>query len=79
VHPFDTDNLARALYPFQLKPSDGLILNIDHQVTGVGGTPVPTLEKYRVLPHPYSHTIRLRPVTESQITALHLSRRKVAE
>ncbi|MBV5316138.1 MAG: DUF4981 domain-containing protein [Prolixibacteraceae bacterium] len=45
-----SDNLSRALYPFQLKPFDGVTLNLDYELSGVGCTAISVLNKYRVMP-----------------------------
>ncbi len=58
---FGTDNLSRAWYPFQLVPQQGITLNLDHSVSGVGGTAVSVLTAYRTFPQPYAYAIRLRP------------------
>jgi beta-galactosidase len=58
---FDTDNLSRAWYPFQLVPQQGITLNLDHRMSGVGGTAVSVLTEYRTFPRPYRYTVRLRP------------------
>lgn len=59
----DFSNLDRALYPFQLRRAEGVFFNVDHAVTGVGGTPVPTLPQYRVRPdESYEYAVTLRPV-----------------
>ncbi|MBD3377919.1 DUF4981 domain-containing protein [candidate division KSB1 bacterium] len=63
-------NIDRAIYAFQLQKNDGIIVNIDHKVTGVGGTPVSTLPAYRTFPDAYDYEIRIRPfdsATESPI------------
>jgi beta-galactosidase len=57
-------NIDRAVYPFQLKEDETLILNIDHKITGVGDTPVPTLPKYRTYPVSYDYSIILAPGDE---------------
>ncbi|HPG41735.1 MAG TPA: glycoside hydrolase family 2 TIM barrel-domain containing protein [bacterium] len=58
---FSTENLALALYPFQLKPQDGITMNIDHLVTGVGCTAVKTMQQYQTPAKETEYTIRLRP------------------
>ncbi|HAQ21364.1 MAG TPA: glycoside hydrolase family 2 [Prolixibacteraceae bacterium] len=45
-----SDNLSRALYPFQLKPFEGVTLNVDYTLSGVGCTAISVLNKYRVMP-----------------------------
>lgn len=77
VHVFSTDNLSRALYPFQLVRQEGVTLGVHHRVSGVGGTPVRTLQKYRVLPGEFAYTIRLRPFSSLEISAQQLSRQDV--
>ena len=44
AHLYPLDNLDRAWYPFQLEKDRNVHVYIDHRVTGVGGTPVKTLE-----------------------------------
>ncbi|MBN1422192.1 MAG: DUF4981 domain-containing protein [Planctomycetes bacterium] len=61
VHIYDTDNLSRARYPFQLVRQDGITLSVDHRVCGVGDTPEKTLPAYRVLPGEYRYAVRIRP------------------
>lgn len=50
LHKYDTDNLTRAMYPFQLSKPEHLTLNVDYEVTGVGETARRQLAKYRVMP-----------------------------
>lgn len=54
-------DIDRAVYPFQLIEDDMLTLNIDYKITGVGGTPVPTLPRYRTYPVNYDYSIILIP------------------
>lgn len=79
VQHYSTDNLSRALYAFQLVRQDGITVNIDHVVSGVGGTPVRTLEKYRVLPGEYRYRVRLRPFSTDDVTANELQRHVVID
>jgi beta-galactosidase len=58
---YGTDNLSRAWYPFQLRPQDGVTLNLDHRVSGVGGTAVSVLNEYQTFPRSYEYQVRLRP------------------
>ncbi|MCP5117413.1 MAG: DUF4981 domain-containing protein, partial [bacterium] len=60
VHEYS--NLDRTVYPFQLKKGDALTLNIDHRVTGLGGTPVTARPEHRTHPDFYDYQIRLRPL-----------------
>ncbi len=61
AHRFSTDNLSRALYTPQLHKQDGITLNIDHVMAGVGDTPRKVLPKYQVRPGEYRYRVRLRP------------------
>ncbi|UCG87483.1 MAG: glycoside hydrolase family 2, partial [Gemmatimonadota bacterium] len=58
---FGTANLSRAWYPFQLTPQRGITLNLDHRMSGVGGTAVSVLTAYRTYPQQYEYTVRIRP------------------
>ncbi len=55
-------NLDRAWYPFQLQRTERPFLNIDHKVTGVGGTSIQVQHPYRTFPDEYFYRIRLCPV-----------------
>ncbi|MEV6397440.1 glycoside hydrolase family 2 TIM barrel-domain containing protein [Streptomyces sp. NPDC051907] len=58
------DQLDRASYPHFLKRNDGWnTLHADHAVTGVGDTPNPVREQYRVkADRAYDYTLTLRPL-----------------
>lgn len=62
AHPYSTDHLERAMYPFQLKKDDHVFLNIDHKVNGLGDTSLSTLTEYRVLPATYEFSYTIRPL-----------------
>ena len=71
---FDTDHLDRAWYPFQLKKQDGITVNIDHRVSGVGGTPIKTPGPYRVYPRRYTYQICLKPFDAQTTPPVQLGR-----
>jgi len=71
---YGTDNLSRAWYPFQLEPQGGITLNLDHRVSGVGGTAVSVLNEYRTFPQPFTYSVRLRPYRATGETLPELSR-----
>ena len=48
--PVQSDNLSRALYPFQLKPFNGITVNLDYALSGVGCTAISVLNQYRTMP-----------------------------
>ncbi|MCK4749058.1 MAG: DUF4981 domain-containing protein, partial [Bacteroidales bacterium] len=59
---YTTENLDRAHYPFQLKEEQVVTLNLDHRMSGVGGTANSVLNRYRVLPGETSFTFYIRPI-----------------
>jgi beta-galactosidase len=71
-----TDNLSRAWYPFQLRPGKSVTLHLDHAVTGVGGTAIGVLDRYRVTPAAASYTVRLRPYAAGEEDPTRLHRRR---
>ena len=58
---YSTDNMSRAVYTFQLKESETNTLNIDFVVSGVGGTAIRQLEKYRVKPSILEFNFTIQP------------------
>lgn len=62
LHLYDTDQLTRAVYPFQLYRPGYLTLNVDYEVSGVGETARRTLTKYRLQPSAKEYSIKLRPI-----------------
>jgi beta-galactosidase len=63
---YTTENLDRAHYPFQLKEERVVTLNLDHRVSGVGGTANSVLSPYQVLPGEYKFTFTLSPAVNLQ-------------
>jgi beta-galactosidase len=61
LHKYSDENLERAYYTYQLKESATTILNVDYEVTGVGGTANRQLQKYRVLPDVKKYKITIKP------------------
>ncbi|MBD3273782.1 MAG: DUF4981 domain-containing protein, partial [Candidatus Marinimicrobia bacterium] len=61
---YHLNNVTRAMYPFQLNETDSVYLHIGNRVTGVGGTPIATLEKYRTLPGSYEFTVSFMPYNQ---------------
>ena len=62
VSEYSLDNLTRALFPFQLKKQDGITVNIDYEVSGVGETATLILNEYRVFPRVTEQVIKIAPV-----------------
>lgn len=75
VRHMSPENLDRALFNYQIRDYDGITLNVDHAITGVGGTPVQTLPEYRVLPdRPFEFVVGFRPLT-GKFSPMELSQR----
>ena len=58
---FDTDNLSRAKFTFQLQPATGITLNLNYETSGVGCTSTSVLNQYRVVPQYFSFNFNIRP------------------
>ncbi|WP_227356618.1 beta galactosidase jelly roll domain-containing protein [Haladaptatus salinisoli] len=77
AHHISPENLDRALFDYQIEDGDAVTLNLDHAVTGVGGTPIQTLPEYRVVPDDsFSFVVGLRPLTDEE-SPMALSRRNL--
>ena len=61
LHKFTTDNLSRAMYAYQLEEAPNTILNVDYEVSGVGGTAIRQLQKYRVQPDVKRYSLTIKP------------------
>ena len=57
----ESDNLSRALYPFQLNPFEGVTLNLDYALSGVGCTAISVLNQYRVMPSQHQFQLVFEP------------------
>jgi beta-galactosidase len=62
AHHYSTDNLERAMYPFQLRKDDKVYLNIDHKANGLGDTSLSTLTQHRTLPGTYEFSLIVKPL-----------------
>ncbi len=72
VNPYA--NLHTAWYPYQLKRQKEPILNIDHRISGVGGTPINVRHAYRAYPDEYHYRIRISPVKKNLDEVLEKNR-----
>jgi beta-galactosidase len=61
LHKYTTDNLDRAMYTYQLEEAPNTILNVDYEMTGVGGTAIRQLERYRVMPGVKKYKLMIKP------------------
>lgn len=62
---FDTDNLVRARFPFQLQAANSITLNMNYQTSGVGCTSTSVLNQYRVVPRYFSFNFSIRPYKQN--------------
>jgi beta-galactosidase len=62
AYPYSTDNLTKAMYPFQLTRQDGITLNLDYATSGVGCTARSIFPAYRTYPQLYHRKISIVPV-----------------
>ena len=61
LHKYSTDNLSRAMHIYELQDVPTTILNIDYEVSGVGGTAIRQLQKYRVCPGIRNYKLTIKP------------------
>ncbi|MBV0925806.1 DUF4981 domain-containing protein [Halomicroarcula limicola] len=69
-------NLDDAEYQYELEASDSVAFDLDHLVSGVGGTPVEPLEQYRVQPTDASFGFVIQPFSTADADPMALSKRR---
>ena len=62
AYPYETDNLTRALYTYQLHKSGNITFNLDYATSGVGCTALSVFPRYRVLPVVTFFATTIKPV-----------------
>jgi beta-galactosidase len=62
AHPYTTENLTKAIYTYQLHPSDEITFNLDYATSGVGCTDLSVFPEYQVLPRRYDFKVTIRPI-----------------
>ncbi|MFB6134331.1 MAG: glycoside hydrolase family 2 TIM barrel-domain containing protein [Halanaeroarchaeum sp.] len=72
-------NLAEAGHQYQLDDRGSVAFDLDHAVSGVGGTPVDPLDAYKVKPEPASFSIVLRPFVIADDDPMALANRRLPE
>jgi len=60
AYPFTTDNLTKSVYPYQLRRSGAITLNLDYDTSGVGCTAKGIFDAYKTYPAGYSRTITIK-------------------
>ena len=61
LHKYADDNLERAMYSYQLQEASNTILNLDYEASGLGGTAVRQLQRYRVIPGVRKYKLTIKP------------------
>jgi beta-galactosidase len=74
AHPFNEQNLSRALLIPQLQPFGGITVNVGYRVSGVGCTAVSILDRYRVFPEEMVYKIRIKPYSVTETDPIVLGR-----
>lgn len=74
INPYS--NLESAWYPYQLKRKEKITLNIDHKVSGIGGTPITVRHAYRTYPSQYHYRVRVKPFDGTKEELVELGREK---
>jgi len=62
AHPYSQDNLTKALYTYQLKPSGSITFNFDYADSGVGCTALSVFPQYQLLPQKFEFKTTVRPI-----------------
>jgi beta-galactosidase len=72
INPYS--NLNTAWYPYQLKKRRNPVWNVDHRVSGIGGTPITVRHAYRTYPDEYNYRIRFSPATSGLNKVMEMAR-----
>ena len=62
AYKYSTENLTKALYTYQLHPSDDITFNFDYATSGVGCTATGVFPEYQVMPQRYDFVVTLKPI-----------------
>jgi hypothetical protein len=76
---FTSEDLEKVKHTHELKRRRDITLSIDYKQSGVGGGSCgpDTLPKYLVTPEPIRFSVRLRPLSPKDPSALELSKQRV--
>jgi len=79
AHHFTTEDLTKAKHTFELKRREDITLNLDFGQCGLGGGSCgpDTLAKYLINPEPAHFSVRLRPLSPKDLSAMKLSKQKI--
>ncbi|MCU4975461.1 DUF4981 domain-containing protein [Halobacteria archaeon AArc-m2/3/4] len=76
VRRYRTETLDRSTHRRHLPDPEGIFLDVDHVVSGIGGAPVVTRPAYRIEPATYESSLVLTPYTSSE-DLMDLGRRSI--
>jgi beta-galactosidase/beta-glucuronidase len=78
---FTAEDLEKAKHTYELKRRREIILNVDYKQSGVGGGSCgpDILLKYLVTPEPIRFSVRLRPLSPKDLSALELSKQGIEQ
>ncbi len=62
AQPYSTENLTKAVYTYQLQPSDGITFNFDYATSGVGCTALSVFPEYQVMPQRFDFKVTIKPL-----------------
>ena len=83
VHHFTAKDLANAKHTFELKKRKEIFLNLDYKQSGLGngscGINTGTLPKYKIKPEPTHFSVRIKPVSLKDLSAIKLSKQIIVE
>lgn len=60
AYDMSTENLTKAVYPYQLRRGETITLNLDYETSGVGDTARGISDSYRAYPGEYRRTVAIR-------------------
>ncbi|WP_339106157.1 glycoside hydrolase family 2 TIM barrel-domain containing protein [Haloterrigena salinisoli] len=72
-------NLDEAEHQYELEERGSVGFNLDHRVTGVGGTPTDPIERYQVEVEPTAFSVVLRPFDPDEADPMALANRRLPD
>ncbi|HMB50491.1 MAG TPA: hypothetical protein VKM69_07495, partial [Natronoarchaeum rubrum] len=72
-------NLDEAAHRYELEERGSVGFNLDHRVTGVGGTPTNPIDRYQVAVEPTAFSVVLRPFDPDDADPMALANRTLPD
>ncbi|ADB62765.1 glycoside hydrolase family 2 sugar binding protein (plasmid) [Haloterrigena turkmenica DSM 5511] len=72
-------NLDEAEHQYELEERGSIGFNLDHRVTGVGGTPTDPIDRYQVEVEPTAFSVVLRPFDPDDADPMELANRRLPD